>query len=614
MTAPVLDAVSVSTTKVVPQDRGTWTVKAHDDSGSLAAVTLNYQDALGAWRSIRISPEQLAQESTSQALPADWHIGEYALTTVSVEDAAGNRATYSRDGRVSNAPSGALGPSTHNVPLGAADLTIDDGSLGVPSAPTGLTVAKTGDQFVRLSWSPPEDTGGGDIIRYTVATPSGEISATTKDTFIDLRYGGLKNGRTYKFTVTASNLLHSGAPSTSVDAMPVGAHHFTGTAWLLVGSKQVRNMAALNVGNTLSVGDWKHCFPVECGDTAIQWSRISSDGKVTPIPGATGTKYLLTAADLGSRIQYVKTSVKLGWGTASAAAEPSPAVTAASMFLHQEAGITGGQQVGAKATVTPPRFRETPSGYAYQWYRVAPSGVRTPISGANASTYTPTASDLGAQLSADVVASKPGYISVTSHAASATKVAPGMLTVGHPSIAGSARVGSTLSASPGVWGPGSVTLRYQWERVLPSGAVVTIPGATGQKYVLSPSDVNTKIRVRVTGSRSGYATSATLAASTSATLKGQLTSSQPKMVGTARVGSTLTASPGKWGPGSVALTYQWSRVSATGRATPIPGATRSAYKITTLDRGKKLQVTVRGARSSYEPTSRSVTTPTAVAR
>jgi hypothetical protein len=70
-----------------------------------------------------------------------------------------------------------------------------------------------------------------------------------------------------------------------------------------------------------------------------------------------------------------------------------------------------------------------------------------------------------------------------------------------PSVSGTARVGSALSAAPGAWGPAPVTLTYQWLR---NGSPITT--ATATTYTLTHADAGTAISVRVTGSKPGYVT------------------------------------------------------------------------------------------------------------
>lgn len=64
-------------------------------------------------------------------------------------------------------------------------------------------------------------------------------------------------------------------------------------------------------------------------------------------------------------------------------------------------------------------------------------------------------------------------------------------------------------------------------------------------------------------------------------------------------GSTLGSTTGSWGPVAPAFTYQWKR-----NGSAISGATKSNYKITTADRGKKITVTVTASASNYVSVAR----------
>jgi len=61
----------------------------------------------------------------------------------------------------------------------------------------------------------------------------------------------------------------------------------------------------------------------------------------------------------------------------------------------------------------------------------------------------------------------------------------------------------------------------------------------------------------------------------------------PTITGSAKVGKTLKAHPGKWEPKDVAITYQWLRDGA-----PIEGAAAQNYKVTAADAGTSLSVRV----------------------
>lgn len=63
----------------------------------------------------------------------------------------------------------------------------------------------------------------------------------------------------------------------------------------------------------------------------------------------------------------------------------------------------------------------------------------------------------------------------------------------------------------------------------------------------------------------------------------------PKITGTKKVGKTLKAKLGTWKPSGVKHAYQWYRGSAK-----IEGATKSSYRLTPQDKGRKITVRVTG--------------------
>jgi len=129
------------------------------------------------------------------------------------------------------------------------------------------------------------------------------------------------------------------------------------------------------------------------------------------------------------------------------------------------------------------------------------------------------------------------------------------LTSAVPKVTGFTKVGSTLTAAAGSWTPSGINLAHQWFR---DGAVIS--SATSGKYVLGPSDLAHKISVRVTGSKSGLKAKAATSAKTAAVARGTISNSTvPKVSGTTKVGSTLTAAPGSWKPTGLAQAYQWLR-------------------------------------------------------
>jgi hypothetical protein len=72
----------------------------------------------------------------------------------------------------------------------------------------------------------------------------------------------------------------------------------------------------------------------------------------------------------------------------------------------------------------------------------------------------------------------------------------------------------------------------------------------------------------------------------------------PVVTGTLKIGKTLSVSRGTWMSG-VSFRYQWLRNGA-----PISGATKTTYKLTKSDKGRKISVRVSGSRTGYSSVSK----------
>lgn len=122
--------------------------------------------------------------------------------------------------------------------------------------------------------------------------------------------------------------------------------------------------------------------------------------------------------------------------------------------------------------------------------------------------------------------------------------APGVKLASEP---GSACVGSTLLASPGLFWPPGTTFTYQWFR---NG--IRISGATGTTLTLTSVDVGMDVGVHVTGHLAPHHNTAWAAVGTPPTVFRPTRSSPklPRLWGTPKVGLTLTAKPGAWTSGT----------------------------------------------------------------
>ena len=159
-----------------------------------------------------------------------------------------------------------------------------------------------------------------------------------------------------------------------------------------------------------------------------------------------------------------------------------------------------------------------------------------------------------------------------------------------PTIAGTAKVGQTVTVRAGSWGPGSVSRSYQWYR-----GKTAISGAGGTSYAVQASDAGSKLSVKVSGLRTGYTVTARTSATTATVANARFqTVPAPAIRGTTKVGATLTASAGTWKPTPTRLAYKWFR---GGKA--IAGATKSTYAVRGADAKAKLTVAVTATRVGY---------------
>jgi Ig domain of plant-specific actin-binding protein len=186
-----------------------------------------------------------------------------------------------------------------------------------------------------------------------------------------------------------------------------------------------------------------------------------------------------------------------------------------------------------------------------------------------------------------------------------------------PSISGSARDGSILTASHGSWAGAPTGYAYQWLRCdTQGGNCKAVSGATSQKYTIQTADVGSVLRVQVTASNADGSGSATSRPTdeVKATGTAPKDTSPPAISGTPQEGATLTVSPGNWsGTPSPTFTYQWQRCVGTGGGcSAISGATNTTYAATSADVAHTLVVQVTAKNS--EGTSTANTSETDLVR
>ncbi|NKX55962.1 hypothetical protein [Arthrobacter mobilis] len=257
----------------------------------------------------------------------------------------------------------------------------------------------------------------------------------------------------------------------------------------ITGTTRVGSRLALD-GRTLPLGYEKY-----------QWLR---DGE--PIPGATKSTYVQTAADIGKRIsvQYTDTDGRFVDDRGSregvtryyvpvTATASARSVTLGLMSQAKSPAITGTRKVNSVLTARP-SFGLSGTTVKYQWLR---NGKK--ITGATKARYRLQTRDYGKKISVKATASKKNYVTVTKKSGAVRPAARPLKATSAPKITGTLKAGSRLNASTGSWAAKPSKVRYQWYL----DGIAWYPG-TGSTFKVPDSYDRQKIKVRAYAVRDGY--------------------------------------------------------------------------------------------------------------
>jgi hypothetical protein len=321
------------------------------------------------------------------------------------------------------------------------------------------------------------------------------------------------------------------------------------------------------VGSTLTatVVSWDYTATLN-----YQWLRNS-----VAIPNATGTTYVTTAADAGALVSLKILATKTSKPSATTSSIPilviKPALPAAS--------ITGEARVGVELVGGP--LAETSATVSYRWIADGKT-----IPGATSSNYTPSPSDFQKSITLQTTVTQEGFsVAVTTSAAKT--VLGGIISKPTITVRGTAKTGNRLTIKTTV--PASTTASYQWLR---NGKIIA--GATKSIYTLQSADYKTTISAKVTLTRFGYNTTSTTSSAVKVGIGELIKTPDPKIVGTAKVNSNLSAQVGTWDSG-VTFTYQWFRDGQK-----ISKATGKTYRLTSADRRAEIFVRVQAVKAGFE--------------
>lgn len=480
--------------------------------------------------------------------------GEYKLEFVSFEGEADQVVGYA-DGATSLADAPTVVVDTVGQVVTGTDVTLGGSGPAVSaSTPTIVGSLATGETVtVKLGvWSP------GTVFKYQWRSNGVAISGATKATYT---VAGSVAEKTLSVVVTGTKAGHTPATRTATGTLKV-ARAATPS---ITGSAKVGSVLTAKTGTWTS----KTSF-------AYQWY---ADAKA--IAGATKSTYSLTASSAGKRVTVRVTGKKAGFGTA-AKTSATTAVVAGGVLVARTPTISGSLGTGAVVTAKPGTWTSSTT-FSYQWFA---DGVA--ISGATKATLTIPSSAAAKRLTVRVTGKKAGFTTASRTSSPTTRVAATAV----PTISGTVRVGSTVTAKPGKWTTGT-TFKYQWY-----ANAAAISGATAATFKVPSSVAGKKLAVKVTGTRSGYATVART--STTAVVSALFTATPtPTITGSTNVGSMLQARPGTWLPAPVTLTYSWERDGVA-----IAGADEQTYFLTQEDAGAQVTVTVTGSMAGAVPVSR----------
>lgn len=407
------------------------------------------------------------------AVPGEWGPDPVTLTYQWYADASpitgGTKVTYTPTGsqvnRMIRVDVTGTRPGYRSVTKQSIPIQVTAQGFDGPTPVIGGT-GLAGDQLQANvgTWSPTPTS-----FRYRWLLDGEEISGATSRFYTPT---AAQAGREITLSVTA---IGSGYTDTTKNSLP-----------LAVRLKQITvdgNPAITGdglVGSPLSVdrGTWD---PLP--SFSYKWY---ADG--LEILGATRSTFTPTEKERGKRVTVKVIGKLTNYETVERTS--APVDIDIKRFLPGRPVITGALKVGSRVNAAPGSWVPSAS-YTYQWKL---NGV--PLS--RYSYVTIPASAAGKRLTLEVTGKKSMYLTQTVSTTSAI-IARGTLTATTPRISGTLKAGKTLRVSSS-WRPSPVSLRYQW--YLGSKA---IRGATKSSYKVPKKYRGKKIRVRVSGTKTGYA-------------------------------------------------------------------------------------------------------------
>ena len=439
------------------------------------------------------------------------------------------------------------------------------GSLAVTKAPA---ISRSGDVFTVTS---------GTYSQPFAVTYAWHSGSDLVDSDASYTLDGADAGKFVGVTVTAEAAGYE--PVVTVITAQKGAAPTVGTP-VVIGDRTFGG--SMTVGNPFVYSDI-----VYVPKLGYQWY---AGGKA--ITGATKQSLATSTALLNKQITVKVTSLEPGYATASYTTPAStiqlanaPAPTSAPSFT-----VTGGVlRPGAKASLNPLGWTVPKVTVSYKWQTRVDGGAWVTVPKATKSSYTVVAADAGKDLRLVISATKPGYdFAVIEGAGESVYFTAPLAFTTTPVVSGSGAVGTTLTSTAGALSVSGAKFSYQWFR-----EGVALPAATTSTLVVQEPFVGNELTVTVTATKAGYAPISftpnmvvgTWGAAPTATGK-----NLPKIIGSAAVGQTLSATTGVWSLDGLTFSYDW-KVGGVSTGTTTPTYVVTAPGVVT--------VTVTATRAGY---------------
>ncbi|NYG53975.1 Ig-like domain repeat protein [Nocardioides perillae] len=217
-----------------------------------------------------------------------------------------------------------------------------------------------------------------------------------------------------------------------------------------------------------------------------------------PVPGATDEFFVPGVAEAGLPLLVRVTGTLAGVPVVSTVSDTVlvPLLPDQELSASDAPTLTQPAKVGKPVVATDPTWSTDGVTATYQWFANG-----SPISGATAKSFTPTAAELAKTVLVKVTGTKEGW---TAKTVDSTGIVVGKgdapTFTAQPGVTGTHGLGSTLSATLGTW-PGTTSVGAQWLR---DG--VPVAGASGLNYVVQAADVGRRLSVLVTAVKPGHET------------------------------------------------------------------------------------------------------------